>query len=113
MHIHIYNMILLLGEILPATMSRKFKCSKTTRGGVGDTRLEAKAKDTKKIQGQGQPFRGQTLPRPRTGMLGAKAKDQGHRRQMFSKKKGLQPHFSSDLQKKRSAEKIFKRSIQF
>ena len=42
-----------------------------------DTRLEAKAKDTKKIrgQGQGQPFRGQTLSRPRTGMFEAKAKD--------------------------------------
>ena len=40
------------------------------RGGVEDTRLEAK--DTKKIQGQGQPFRGQTLSRPRTGMLEAK-----------------------------------------
>ena len=55
------------------------------RGGVEDTRLEAKAKakDTKKIrgqgQGQGQPFRGQTLSRPRTGMLEAKAKDQGHK----------------------------------
>ena len=37
-----------------------------TRGGVEDTRLEAK--DTKKIRGpgQGQPFRGQTLSRPRT-----------------------------------------------
>ena len=45
------------------------------RGGVEDTRLEAK--DTNKIrgQGQGQPFRGQTLLRPRTGMLEAKAKD--------------------------------------
>ena len=44
------------------------------RGGVEDTRLEAKAKDTKNIrgQGQGQPFRGQTLSRPRTGMLEAK-----------------------------------------
>ena len=52
------------------------------RGGVENTRLEAKAKDTKKIrgQGQGQPFRGQTLSRPRTGMLEAKAKDQGHKR---------------------------------
>ena len=29
----------------------------------------------KKIRGQGQPFRGQTLSRPRTGMLEAKAKD--------------------------------------
>ena len=37
------------------------------RGGVEDTRL--KAKETKKFQGQGQPFRGQTLSRPRTGML--------------------------------------------
>ena len=51
-----------------------------SRGGVEDTRL--KAKDTKKLRGQGQgkPFRGQTLSRPRTGMLEAKAKDQGHRR---------------------------------
>ena len=60
---------------------------KTTRGGVEDTRLEAK--DTKKIrgQGQGQPFRGQTLSRPRTGMLEAKAKDQGHKRKCSPKKK--------------------------
>ena len=59
------------------------------RGGVEDTRLEAKAKDTKKIrgQGQGQSFRGQTLSRPRTGMLEAKAKDQGHKAQVLSKKK--------------------------
>ena len=57
------------------------------RGGVEDTRLEAKAKDTKKIRGQGQPFRGQTLSRPRTGMLEAKAKDQGRKAQVLSKKK--------------------------
>ena len=74
-----------------------------TRGGVEDTRLEAKAKakDTKKIrgqgQGQGQPFRGQNLSRPRTGMLEAKAKDQGHRRKC-SPKKSLQKFFSGDLQ---------------
>ena len=71
-----------------------------TRGGVEDTRLEAKAKDTKKIrgQGQGQPFRGQTLSRPRTEML--EAKDQGHKAQVLSKKKkkkGLHKNFSSDL----------------
>ena len=57
--------------------------------GIGG--VEAKAKDTKKIrgqgQGQGQPFRGQTLSRPRTGMLEAKAKDQGHKAQVLSKKK--------------------------
>ena len=85
-----------------------------SRGGVEDTRLEAKAKDTKKIrgQGQGQPFRGQTLLRPRTGML--EAKDQGHKAQVLKKrssqkffrrspkkkkkkKKGLHKNFSSDL----------------
>ena len=38
-------------------------------------------------QGQGQPFRGQNLSRPRTGMLDAKAKDQGHRRKRSPKKK--------------------------
>ena len=55
---------------------------------IEDTRLEAKAKDTKKIggQGQGQPFRGQTLSRPRTGMLEAKAKDQGHKCKCSPKK---------------------------
>ena len=36
-------------------------------------------------QGQGQPFRGQTLSRPRTGMLEAKAKDQGHKRKCSPK----------------------------
>ena len=98
-------------------MSSKY----TARGGVEDTRLEAKAKakDTKKIrgQGQGQPFRGQTLSRPRTGMLEAKAKDQGHKAQVLSKKKkkkkGLHKNFSGDLQKKkkkRSSQKFFKRS---
>ena len=85
----------------------------SSRGGVEDTRLEAKAKakDTKKIrgqgQGQGQPFRGQTLSRPRTGMLEAKAKDQGHKAQVLSKKKkkGLHKNFSGDLRKKKKKKK--------
>ena len=63
------------------------------RGGVEDIRLEAKAKDTKKIRGQG---RGQTPSRPRTGMLEAKTKDTS----------------ASALQKKRSSQKFFKRSPQ-
>ena len=69
-----------------------------SRGGVEDTRLEAKAKDTKKIrgQGQGQPFRGQNLSRPRTGTLEAKAKDRGHRRKRSpKKKKSFQKYFHS------------------
>ena len=70
------------------------------RDGVEDTTLEARAKNTKKIQGQGQgqPFRGQTLSRPRTGMLEAKAKDQGHRRKCSPKKKSFQKSFSGNLQ---------------
>ena len=100
------------------------------RGGVEDTRLEAKAKDTKKIrdqgQGQGQPFRGQTLSRPRTGMLEAKAKDQGHKRKCSQKKrssqkffrrspkkKGLHKNFLSDLHKKTFSKIFFKRSPKF
>ena len=57
----------------------------------------------KKIRGQGQPFQGQTLSRPRTGML--ETKDTGasvlqkkvfkNFFQAFSKK-----NFSGDLQKK-------------
>ena len=71
------------------------------RGGVENARLEAKAKDTKKIRGtgQGQPFRVQTLSRPRTGYLESKAKDQGHKRKCAFQKK-----------KKRSSQKFFKRS---
>ena len=99
-----------------------------SRGGVEDTRLEAKTKDTKKIrgQGQGQPFRGQTLSRPRTGML--EAKDQGHKRlcspkkkgphtkifrAISKKKKGLHKNFSSDLHKQTFSKKFFKRSTKF
>ena len=77
-------------------------------------------------QGQGQPFRGQTLSRPRTGML--EAKDQGHKRKCSpkkkvfakifqaiskNKKKGLHKHFSSDLHKKTFFKKFFKRSAEF
>ena len=69
------------------------------RGGVEDTRLEAKVKDTKKIQGQGQPFRGQTLSRPRTGML--KAKDQGHKCKCSPKKKVFTKIFQAISTKKR------------
>ena len=86
------------------------------RGGVENTRLEAKAKakDTKKIrgQGQGQPFRGQTLSRPRTGMLEAKAKDKGHKAQVLSKKKRSSQKFFRRSQKKKKKKKKKKRSSQ-
>ena len=90
-------------------VSRHFNYAVITRGGVEDSRLEAKAKDTKKIRGQGQLFRGQTLSRPRTGMLEAKAKDQGHKHKCSPKKKkiGLHKNFSSDFHKKTFSKKFF------
>ena len=62
---------------------------------------KARGQGHKKIrgQGQGQPFRGQTLSRPRTGTL--EAKDQGHKRKCSPKKK----------KKKRSSQKFFRRSL--
>ena len=76
------------------------------RGGVEDTRLEAKAKNTKKIQGQGQPFQGQTLSRPKTGTLEAKAKDQGHKRKCSPKKRSSQKFFRRSPQKIQALHKI-------
>ena len=84
------------------------------RGGVEDTRLEAKAKDTKKNP-RPRPrtaFRGQTLSRPRTGMLEAKAKDQGHKRKCSPKKKRSSQKFFRRSPKKKVFTKIFKRSPQ-
>ena len=87
----------------------------STRGGVEDTKLKAKAKDTKKIrdQGQGQPFRGQTLSRPRTGML--EAKDTSASALQKKKKRSSQKFFwrsPKKKKKKRSSQKFFKRSPQ-
>ena len=78
----------------------------TFRGGVEDTRLEVKAKDTKKIrgQGQGQPFRGQTLSRLRTGML--KAKDQGRKRKCSPRKKKVFKFFFQPIYKILTIQKI-------
>ena len=68
----------------------------SNRGGVEDTKIEAKVKDTKKFRGQGQ---GQTLsrPRPRT------------QTQVFSKKKVFKNFFQA-ISKKRSS-KIFFQAI--
>ena len=74
------------------------------RGGVEDTRLEAK--DTKKKSG------------PRTDPLEAKARPslgQGPRTQaqVFSKKIGLQNNFSGDFPKLRSSKIFFRRTTKF
>ena len=74
----------------------------------------ARGQGDKKIrgQGQGQPFRGQTLSRPRTGMLEAKAKDQGHKRKCSPKKKVFKNFFSGDLKKKNGVEKNFSAALE-
>ena len=55
-------------------------------------------------QGQGQPFRGQTLSRPRTGIPRTQAQKKRSPQKFFrrsqKKKKGLHKNFSSDLHKK-------------
>ena len=80
-------------------------CTLPSRDGVKDTRLEAKAKDTKKLrgqgQGQGQPFRGQTLsrPRPRTKDTSVSA--------LQKKKKVFTKIFQAISKKKKVSSKIF------
>ena len=65
------------------------------------SRPRLRPRTQKKIrgQGQGQFFRGQTLSRPRTGMLEAKAKDQGHTRKCSPKKRSSQKFFKRSPQK--------------
>ena len=66
----------------------------SSRGGVEDTRLEAKAKGTKKNPRPRTAF-------PRTDPLEAKnrnPRDQGHSRKCSPKKKGLEKSFSGNLQ---------------
>ena len=81
-----------------------------SRGRVGDPRLEAKAKDTKK-----NPRPRPRTAFPRTDTLEAKdriarGQGQGHKRKCSPKKKSLHKNFSGDLEKKRSSQKFFKRS---
>ena len=70
---------------------------------------KARGQGHKKILGQGQPFRGQTHSRPRTGMLEAKVKNQGHKRKCSPKKKStsLRKFFRRFPKKKRYRKKIF------
>ena len=83
-----------LGLVLNKLMHSSAEVESRTQGSRPRPRTQKKIRG----QGQGQPFRGQTLSRPRTGMLEAKAKDQGHRCKSSPKKKGLQKFFSGDLQ---------------
>ena len=106
------------GKILACTEKSEICASSTlkliNRGGVEDTRLEAKAKDTKKSEakdnlsedrhsrGQGQEC---SRPRPRTKDTSASA--------LQKKKEGFHKNFSSDLHKNTFSKKFFKRSTKF
>ena len=81
------------------------------RGGVEDTRLEVKAKDTKKFRGQGQDSPSEDRPSRGHGR-NARGQGQGPRTQAAGvvKKKGLHKNFSGDLKKKRSFNHIFSRA---
>ena len=83
------------------------------RGGVEDTRLEAKAKDTKKSEAK------DSLSEDRRSRGQGQECEQGHKRKCSpkkkKKKKGLHKNFSGDLPKKKkksSSQKFFKRSPQ-
>ena len=84
-----------------------------SRGGVEDTRLEAKAPRTAFRQGQEC-----SRPRPRAKDTSASALQKKKKIftkifQAISKKKGLHKKFSSDLYKKTFSKKFFKRSTKF
>ena len=85
---------------------------------------KARGQGHKKNQGQGldqeQPFQGQTLSRPRTGMLEAKAKDTGASvlrkkglQKSFSGEKGLIKFFSDNLQLRKTNKGLRKFSARF
>ena len=99
----------------------------STRGGVEDTRIEAKdikkskakAKDSlsedRHSRGQGQEC---SRPRPRTKDTSVRALQKKKKVftkifQAISKKKGLHKNFSGDLHKKTFSKKFFKRSTKF
>ena len=89
------------------------------RGGVEDTRLEAKAKDSlsedRHSRGQGQKC---SRPRPMTKDTSASAlQKKRYSQKIFrrspKKKKVFHKNFSSDLHKKTFSKKFFKRSTKF
>ena len=65
----------------------------------------------KKIRGQVQPFREQTLSRPRTGMLEAK-KGPTTQAQVFSKKKGVFKNIFQAISRKKRLPKKFLDDVQ-
>ena len=76
-----------------------WRCCKLIRGGVEDTRLEAK--DTKKFEAKDSPSEDRPLE-----AKDRNARSQGHRRKCSPKKQGLQENFLGVFQKLRSSKNI-------
>ena len=94
------------------------------RGGVEDTRLEVKAKDTKKSEAKAKDSlsedrhsrgQGQECSRPRTKDTSASAvqKKKGLYKNFSGEKKRSYYNYSGDLHKKTFSKKFFKRSTKF
>ena len=78
------------------------------RGEVEDTRLEAKAKDTKKFRGQGQ---GQTLSRPRTKDTGASVFKKKRSSKIFFRRSPLEENKKRSSQSFREVSGVFQQNF--
>ena len=89
---HGFSLILSMNPAVKMQGRTRFRvpCVIFNRGGVEDTRLEAK--DTKKSEAKAKDSLSEDGPSRGQG------KDQGHSRKCFPKKKGLQKSFSGNLQ---------------
>ena len=95
-------MVLERGGSCPLPFYQKGQGGNTAQRWSRGHKARGQGQGHKKIRGEGQerPFRGQTLTKPRTGMLEAEAKDQGHKHKCSPKKKFFKNFFSGDLKKK-------------
>ena len=91
-----------------AVVSNISTCQRWSQG--HKARGQGQGQGHKKIRSQEQPFRGQTLSRPRTEML--EAKDQGHKRKCSPKKRSS-PKFIRRSPEKNVFQKNFWRSTKF
>ena len=96
-------------SILVGENNSKTNCSVYQRWSRGN-KARGQGQGHKKNPRPRQPFRGQTLSKPRIGMLEAKTMDQGHKRKCSPKKKKVFRKMFWAISKKRSSEKFFRRS---
>ena len=96
---HLYN----ISSGFKAVLPRHYHYQRWSRG--HKARGQGQGHKKNRGQGQGQPFREQTLSRPRTGMLEAKAKD--------TSASALQNHknFLGDLKKKKKKKRSPQKNV--